>query len=177
MRLLEPPVEQALAGIRRADVAAVAKLLSLSSQLRHQRRHELVHARFAQRLIGRKPANLRDRGSRAVSRGNRDAAPLLFPPTLTSTMVIVSLPKMSTTLTAILRRPGWHSRGDARQFQRAVLLGAEALPFVFEDVITGPDFFTPKAIDSFSRLPSCPSGATATRMISRLLSKSKSTDQ
>jgi hypothetical protein len=29
-----------------------------------------------------------------------------FPPTLTSTIVIVSLPKMSTTLTASLRRPG-----------------------------------------------------------------------
>ncbi len=32
-----------------------------------------------------------------------------FPPTLTSTIVIVSLPKMSTTFTAILRRPGVHS--------------------------------------------------------------------
>ena len=35
-----------------------------------------------------------------------------FPPfvhTLTSTIVIVSLPKMSTTFTAILRRPGAHS--------------------------------------------------------------------
>ena len=34
----------------------------------------------------------------------------LFPPTLTATIVIVSLPKMSTTLTASLRRPGGHSR-------------------------------------------------------------------
>jgi hypothetical protein len=29
--------------------------------------------------------------------------------TVTSTIVIVSLPKMSTTLTAIVRRPGAHS--------------------------------------------------------------------
>jgi hypothetical protein len=34
---------------------------------------------------------------------------LPFFPTLTSTVVIVSLPKMSTTFTAILRRPGVHS--------------------------------------------------------------------
>ena len=32
-----------------------------------------------------------------------------FPPTLTSTMVIVSLPKMSTTFMATLPRPGPHS--------------------------------------------------------------------
>jgi hypothetical protein len=32
-----------------------------------------------------------------------------FFPTLTSTIIIVSLPKMSTTFTAILRRPGAHS--------------------------------------------------------------------
>jgi hypothetical protein len=32
-----------------------------------------------------------------------------FFPTLTSTIVMVSLPKMSTTFTAILRRPGAHS--------------------------------------------------------------------
>jgi hypothetical protein len=32
-----------------------------------------------------------------------------FFPTFTSTIVIVSLPKMSTTLTASLRRPGVHS--------------------------------------------------------------------
>src|SRR3972149_5766885 len=33
----------------------------------------------------------------------------LFPPMFTSTIVIVSFPKMSTTLTASLRRPGGHS--------------------------------------------------------------------
>ncbi|MEI7900858.1 MAG: hypothetical protein WCK89_11435, partial [bacterium] len=32
-----------------------------------------------------------------------------FFPTLTSTIVIVSFPKISTTFTAILRRPGVHS--------------------------------------------------------------------
>jgi hypothetical protein len=32
-----------------------------------------------------------------------------FFPTLTSTIVIVSFPKMSTTFTAIFRRPGVHS--------------------------------------------------------------------
>jgi hypothetical protein len=30
---------------------------------------------------------------------------------------------------------------DAFQFQRAVFLGLEALPLVFEDVIPGPQFF------------------------------------
>jgi hypothetical protein len=59
-------------------------------------------------------------------------------PTLTSAIVIGSLPKMSTTLTAILRRPGVHLWKNAFQFQRPVLLGAEALPLVLKDVIASP---------------------------------------
>ena len=54
----------------------------------------------------------------------------------------------------------------AGQFQRAVLLGAEDLPFVLEDVVARPSLFP------FARCL-----AFCTRMISRLLSKSKSTDQ
>src|SRR5260370_22451835 len=30
---------------------------------------------------------------------------------------------------------------DAGEFERAVFLGAEGLPFVFENVVAGPDFF------------------------------------
>ena len=62
-------------------------------------------------------------------------------PTVTGTSVIVSLPKMSMTLTAIgvaaRRFVGVLGGG---QFQVAVLAGAEALPFVLEDVAAGPAF-------------------------------------
>ena len=112
MRRLEPPIEQALAGVRRARVSAVAELLHLAAQRRHQRRHELFHAAFPQRLIGGKPANARIenrvRGLRKVWVQGHYFFPPFFP-TLTSTIVIVSLPKMSTTFTAIFRRPGSHS--------------------------------------------------------------------
>ena len=50
----------------------------------------------------------RVRGLRKVSVQGHYFFPPFFP-TLTSTIVMVSLPKMSTTLTAILRRPGRHS--------------------------------------------------------------------
>ena len=63
MRSLEPPVEQALARVGRADVAAVPELLHFLAQLRYQGRHEFFHARFAQGFIGRKPANIRIKDS------------------------------------------------------------------------------------------------------------------
>ena len=59
---------------------------------------------------------------------------------------------------------------DALQFQRPVLLRAEALPLVLEDVIARPDLFP-------SRLLTFLPVGFFTRMISRLLSKSKSTAQ
>ena len=56
---VEPPVEQAAAGVGRAGVAAAAPLLDLAAQLRHEGWHELVHAGVAQGLVGREPAQRR----------------------------------------------------------------------------------------------------------------------
>ena len=59
MRGVEPPVEQALARVRRANVAAIPPLLHLAAQLRDQRRHEFVHAGLAQGFIRPEPADER----------------------------------------------------------------------------------------------------------------------
>ena len=59
MRRLEPPGEQAPAGLCRADIAAVSEFLDLLAQRRHQGRHQLIHTGFAQGLVGREPADLR----------------------------------------------------------------------------------------------------------------------
>ena len=71
---------------------------------------------------------------------------------------------------------------DAFQFQRAVLLRAEALPLVLEDVIPRPDLFPHLQIRL--RRPDARQPPLlvriqflGTRTISRLLSKSKSTAQ
>jgi len=59
VRRIEPPVEQASAGVGRADVAAVPERLHLPAQLRYQRRHELVHSSLAQGFISGKPPDVR----------------------------------------------------------------------------------------------------------------------
>ena len=53
----------------------------------------------------------------------------------------MSLPKTSMTLTATVQRPGFLvGVGGGGEFEVAVLAGAEALPFVFEDLAGGPAF-------------------------------------
>ena len=106
VRLVEPPSQKASAGPARAAVAAVAELLHLAAELRHKRRHQLVHRGVAQRLVGGEPAHL---GFEHVEGGGGKIwmqRHYLSPPAVMLRMVIVSLPKMSTTFTAILRRPG-----------------------------------------------------------------------
>ena len=108
VRGVEPPVEQAAAGVRTPGIAAVPPFLHLAAKLRRQGRHQLVHAGIAQGLIRRKPAERRVEDG--VGRfGEVGMERHYFFPTATSTIVMVSLPKMSTTLTASLRRPGSHS--------------------------------------------------------------------
>ena len=65
-----------------------------------------------------------------------------------------------------LAPPGYAFMKHAGQLYRPVFFGAEGLPFVLEDVIPGP--VSPPTRRSLRLL---------TRMISRLLSKSKSTAQ
>ncbi len=60
---------------------------------------------------------------------------------VTSTIFVVSLPKMSTTLDGQLALPGPALGEDALKFQGALLLDAEGLPFLLKNVIPGPDFF------------------------------------
>ena len=59
VRGVEPPVEQAPAGLRRSHIAAVPPYFGSLAQLRHQGRHQLFRTGLPQRFIRRKPADFR----------------------------------------------------------------------------------------------------------------------
>lgn len=109
---LEPPPEKAAARIGGTNISTLPELLHFSPKRGDQRGDQLVAGCVSQRFVGREPPMawqehiMRRRGEVWMQ------CHYFFPPRLgmlTSTIVMVSLPKMSTTFTAIFRSPAGHS--------------------------------------------------------------------